>query len=111
VGSTETRYTYAPSGQLMAEGSTKQYVYLNGQVVAYINNNVLYYVHNDHLGRPEVITNSSKSIVWKAKLDNFNRSVQSTSIGEFNLGLFQASCLTPCGLSPAMFKNVLDIFI
>ncbi|WP_233081980.1 RHS repeat-associated core domain-containing protein, partial [Rheinheimera soli] len=36
--------------------------------------------------RPEVITNVSKAIVWRAKLEAFDRSVLSTSIGDFNIG-------------------------
>ncbi|WP_261373504.1 RHS repeat-associated core domain-containing protein [Rheinheimera sediminis] len=33
-----------------------------------------------------MITNASKAIVWRAKLEAFDRSVLSTSIGEFNIG-------------------------
>ncbi|EHR40899.1 RHS-related protein [Alishewanella jeotgali KCTC 22429] len=40
-----------------------------------------------YLARPEVITNQGKGVVWRAKLEAFDRSVLTTSIGEFNIGL------------------------
>ncbi|RTE86190.1 MULTISPECIES: RHS repeat-associated core domain-containing protein [Gammaproteobacteria] len=53
----------------------------------YIKGTTLYYVHTDHLGRPEAITNSSKSVVWRAEPTTFGtRNVVSSSIGAFNIG-------------------------
>ena len=42
--------------------------------------------HNDHLGRPEVITDQSQAVVWQAKLEAFDRTVLTSSIGDFNIG-------------------------
>ena len=86
VAGVSSHFIYNPDGQLLAEGTAKQYIYVFGQLVGYINNNQLYYVHNDHLGRPEVITDQSQAIVWQAKLEAFDRSVLTTSIGDFNIG-------------------------
>jgi RHS repeat-associated protein len=41
----------------------------------------------DQLGRPELLTNASQAVVWKANLKAFDRTVQTSSIGSFNLGL------------------------
>lgn len=88
-------YIYSPDGRLLAEtklsaqqdgGLDKIYIYNEGVVVGLIFQNSLYYVHNDVLGRPEVITNSNKSIVWKAKNNSFDRNIIASSIGEFNIG-------------------------
>ncbi|MDO6642091.1 RHS repeat-associated core domain-containing protein [Shewanella sp. 5_MG-2023] len=82
-----SRYIYDASGLLLAEpNANKEYIYVNGTPVAYVLNNVLYYVHTDHLSRPELVTNSSGSVVWKANLKAFDRTVNSTSIGAFNIG-------------------------
>ncbi|HEY0921389.1 RHS repeat-associated core domain-containing protein [Rheinheimera pacifica] len=86
VNGVSTHFIYSPDGQLLAEGTTKQYIYVYGQLVGYINNNQLYYVHNDHLGRPEVITDQSKAVVWQAKLEAFDRTVLHSNIGDFNIG-------------------------
>ncbi len=84
-------YYYDEAGQLIAEYALtgkiwKEYIYLHGQVVGYARNGVLYYVHNDHLGRAERITNSSKGTVWKANNNDFDRVVTTNSIGGYNLG-------------------------
>ncbi|WP_269800931.1 hypothetical protein [Aliidiomarina celeris] len=40
-----------------------QYIYFAGQLVATVRNNQLYWVHNDHLGRPEVLTDSTGNVL------------------------------------------------
>jgi len=86
TGSVSTHFIYSPTGQLLAEGTQAQYIYLGGELVGYIKNNQLYYVHNDHLARPEVITDSSATVVWRAQLEAFDRTVLTSSIGTFNIG-------------------------
>lgn len=81
-----THFIYSPSGELLSEGTTKQYVYLAGQAVAMIIGSNIYYLHNDHLGRTESITNSSASVVWRAELRAFDRRMLFSTIGQFNLG-------------------------
>ncbi|WP_113906237.1 RHS domain-containing protein [Aliidiomarina celeris] len=46
----------------------------------------MYWVHNDHLGRPEVLTDSTGNVVWRAQLEAFDRAVLMSTIGEFNIG-------------------------
>jgi RHS repeat-associated protein len=51
-----------------------------------IRNNRIYGVHNDHLGRPEVISDSSKLVKWRANNIAFGRKVTLDTIGGFNIG-------------------------
>lgn len=47
---------------------------------------VLYYVHNDHLGRPELVTNSSKSVVWSSQNNAFGNTPGTDLIGNLDIG-------------------------
>jgi RHS repeat-associated protein len=49
---------------------------------------VLYYVHNDHLGRPEVITDQAKAKKWSAANYAYDHAVviSSSQIPSFNIG-------------------------
>jgi RHS repeat-associated protein len=51
-----------------------------------VRNNLLYYVHNDHLGRPELVSNAARGTVWSAKNYAFDRTVSLDQIGGLNLG-------------------------
>lgn len=85
-------YLYNERGQLVAETANNStaiesiYVYFRGEVVGLIRGSQIYAVHNDHLGRPEVITNYAKTIVWRANNAAFDRTVTLDNIGGFNIG-------------------------
>lgn len=81
-------FTYGQSGDLLGEykGSWTHYIRAGGEPIAMIRNNQLYMIHNDHLGRPEIATNSSKAVVWRANNHAFDRIVALDSIGGLNLG-------------------------
>lgn len=85
-----TRFIYSPHGSLIAElkvgtGWT-DYVLGQGEILGLIRSNTLYYVHNDHLGRPEVVTNGAKTTVWAASNYAFDRTVTINTIGGLNVG-------------------------
>ncbi|WP_313642677.1 RHS repeat-associated core domain-containing protein [Stenotrophomonas sp.] len=86
------RYVYGGGSQLLSEHKDNgdvwtNYLWFNGQVVALVRGNQLYFVHNDHLGRPEIVTNTAKSVLWRASNYAFDRAVTYDGIGGLNVGL------------------------
>jgi len=81
-------FGYSAGGQLLSEykGSWSHYVWLGNTPVARIRDNQLLLIHTDHLGRPEVVTNSAKTAVWRASNYAFDRKVTLDTIGGLNLG-------------------------
>jgi RHS repeat-associated protein len=85
-----SRFVYAGQNTLLTEytGSTwTSYLWLEGQPVAMVRNNALLFLHNDHLGRPEVVTDAGTTTRWAAANYAFDRAVQVDTIGGLNLGL------------------------
>lgn len=85
------RYTYAPGSLLLGErresdGQWTNYLWFNGELVGLVRGNQLYFVHDDHLGRPELVTNGAKSVVWRANNYAFDRRVTLDSVGGLNVG-------------------------
>lgn len=88
---TATGYLYGPSGQLEVEynwggAGWAHYVRVGQEVVAVMKAGDQLFVHNDHLQRAEIITNSSKAVVWRANNSAFNRYVTLDTVGGYNLG-------------------------
>lgn len=84
-----SRYVYAGFNQMLAEntgGAWTSYIYNGSEPVAMVRGGQIYYVHNDHLGRPESVTNSAKSLVWKANNNAFSRGVTLDTFGGLNIG-------------------------
>jgi RHS repeat-associated protein len=91
-GNVLSRYLHGTEGGLVGETSpggttlTSIYLWLNGQPIGLVRGGQVYHVHADHLGRPEMLTNTSKAIVWRAENLAFDRKVVTASIGAYNLG-------------------------
>ncbi|WP_187775837.1 RHS repeat-associated core domain-containing protein [Luteimonas suaedae] len=83
-------YVYGPGGKLMAErgGITsggahywRHYIWLGGELLGFADGSAKHYVHNDHLGRPEHVTNQSKARVWRANNYAFDSTTGQNDLG------------------------------
>ncbi|PMQ04533.1 putative deoxyribonuclease RhsC [Dyella sp. AD56] len=82
---------FAPDagGPLLAEswaGGWNDYVWLNGRLVARVVNGQLQAIHDDQVGRPEVITDANRKVVWRARNFAFDRTVTVANPVPLNLG-------------------------
>jgi RHS repeat-associated protein len=93
AGSTTDRYAYGEDWRLLGErrdgtNAWTNYLWFGGQPVAVTKGSTLYMLHDDHLGRPELATNASKTVVWKSANGTFGgQNVSTNTFGGLNLGL------------------------
>ena len=89
-----TKFVYGLGGQLLFErdiNTTRdtQHLYFQGDPIGIVRNSSLYFVIPDHLGRPEMMMDSTAAAitVWRAVLTAFDRqSIPINTIGGYHIG-------------------------
>ena len=90
AGKTTQIFIYDQGGQLIAEGDHKrgiqnEYVYLNGQPIAFFERNKPYFIHTDHLGTALGLTDLRGKLAWTAEYLPFGQATPGSKNPEFNL--------------------------
>lgn len=89
VGGVNTYFAPDSTGPLLAEGAPSawvSYFWLNGRLIGRNANGALEAIHADQTGRPEVVTDDAKTVVWRARNFAFDRTVTINNTAPLNLG-------------------------
>lgn len=88
-GGDVTYFVPGAGGGLLAEntnGTWKDYVWLNGRLVAMVTGGTVYSVHADQTGRAMALTAPNQSVTWASRNDPFDRNTVTGSAAFFRLG-------------------------